>query len=111
MTNIDINAIKNSTIAKLDRNEAVALGLQNYGIMLYRGTLKSRKAGWKTEKASEYQTNFVGEFYTLEFIRMAPTSEPLAELDPQYAMRLKHNGTELYENDVMPLWGCSFFRD
>lgn len=111
MTNIDINAIKNSTIAKLDRNEAVALGLLNYGIMLYRGTLKSRRAGWKAEKVSEYQTNFVGKFYTLEFVRMEPTSEPLAELDPQYAMRVKDNETGLYEKEVMPLWGCEFFKD
>ena len=102
---IEASKIKNSTLAKLDRHEIGALGLYSKGIMTYKGTLKSRKQGWKTEKVNEYQTNFVGEHTTIEFIQIVASGD-----EPEYAMRVRRNAEDMYETDVMPLWGVDYFK-
>lgn len=101
----DISKLNNSTIAKLNRDEMSILGLYNKGIMTYKGELKSRKQGYKTVKVSDYQTDFVNEHTTLEFIKIVPLGS-----DTEYAMRVRETGTDYYDTDVMPLWGCDFFK-
>jgi hypothetical protein len=83
--------IKNSTIAKLTYEEVGELGLLNKGIMTYTGTLKSRKQGFKTEKISEYQTNFVNDGYRFEFIKLQPVDD-----SEQLALRVYDIKNECY---------------
>jgi len=100
---IDVNRINNSTIAKLDRNEIGTLDLYNSGVYTYKGQLKSRKQGWKTVIVNSYQTDFVGEYTTLEFIKIVPLGD-----EPEYAMRVREKTG--YMSSYPILWGCDFFK-
>ena len=101
------NRLQNSTIAKLNRKEANLFGMFSLGVMLYKGTLKTRKQGWKTVKVNDFQTNFVGECSTFEFIKMVSADDDNEEV---YGMRVRDNETNSYLIDVMPLWGIDFFK-
>ena len=100
---MEATRIENTLITKLTAKEANALGLFNIGVMLYKGTLKSRKQGWKTVKVNDFQTDFVGEHTTLEFIKMVSSGS-----DDAYAMRVRRDGE--YVTSIMPLWGVDFFK-
>jgi len=98
------NQIKNETIAKLNREEIGTLGLYNRGIMTYKGTLKSRRNGFKTIKVNDIQTNFENDAYKIEFIKIEKMHD-----EDEYAMRLFNNESNEYVT-FMPLLGIEFFK-
>ena len=101
----EANKIANTTIAKLDRIEIGQLGLYSRGIYTYKGTLKARKQGWKTERVDDKQTNFVGAHSTFEFIQIVSLGD-----EPEYALRVKNTDSDDYTESYPILWGCDFFK-
>ena len=99
------NELKNSTIAKLDRNEIGFFKLYDSGVYTYKGTLKSRKAGYKTSKVSDYQTNFYDDEHRIEFIRIQSLGD-----EEEYAMRVFNIADNNYYKSFPILAGCDFFR-
>lgn len=102
----NINRIKNETIQKLTAEEIGELGLVNRGVMLYKGTLKSRRQGWKTEKVGDRQTNFISQNgFRVEFIRIQQVRE-----EPEWAMRIFNIQNDSYSTLVHPLAGLDFLK-
>lgn len=103
---MDINSIKNETLAKLTAEEIGELGLLNLGVMTYRGELKSRRQGFKTEKVSEIQTNFnhIGYPFTVEFIKIQQTGDT-----EEWAMRVYYPDKG-YNIHLIPLAGIDFLK-
>lgn len=103
---ININSIRNETLAKLTSKEIGELGLLNCGVMTYKGELKSRVKGWKTEKISDKEVHFIAEDgFVTEFIQIASEDE-----EAHWAMRIWHSDPKSYQKFFVPLHGCKFFR-
>ena len=105
MANNYSDNIKNSTLTKLTWVEIGDLGLHNQGIFTFKGILKTRVKGYKTEKDNDYQTNVSTEGSTLEFIKIVSTDGT-----DTYALRVKDNLTNRYSTYYPVLWGCDFFK-
>ena len=102
---MNINEIKNGTIAKLTAEEVGALGLLNEGIATYRGQLKARRSGYKVSKVSEFETDFdSGIGLVAQFIKLADTSEAM------WAMRIYDTDKCCYVKQFNILAGCNFIR-
>jgi hypothetical protein len=99
--------ISNATLHKLTTEEIGELGLCNHGIMLYKGNLKSRRNGWKTERPTEWQTNFIGTWQRVEFIRLP--LNPLLGVD-EFAMRIYDLRKDEYMTQLFPLAGLDFLK-
>lgn len=100
--------IQNYTLHKLSASEIGELGLCNHGIMLYKGNLKSRRNGWKTERPHEWEVHFIGTWQRVEFIRLP--FNPILGVD-EWAMRIFDCNKNEYVNWVMPLSGIDFFKN
>ena len=103
---MDISRIKNETLHKLTWEEIGTLGLLNEGIVTYRGTLKARAKGYKTEVINEWQTNFIGEFFRVEFIKIQQTSTDRTD----YAMRTVDLETNEYFKAFNIMAGLKFLK-
>lgn len=103
---MDINEIKNSTLAKLTSKEIGVLGLCNYGVGLYRGELKTRYNGMprKTEDGITF-TYTAKNGYRIEFTEL-PTDEDVRE----WAARIWDENRGRYNEFPMGIVGCDFFR-
>ena len=104
---MDINKVRNATLAKLDAREIGELDLLNHGVMTYRGTLKTRVRGCKTVKVSEVETDFEEEDFRTEFIKIAPSDY---SDEDHWAMRIWNKNTDKYLEHLMPLYGLKFLR-
>lgn len=104
---MDIQKIKNETLTKLTAEEIGNFGLLNVGFMTYRGQLKARRQGFKTEKVSDTQTNFVHNVYhyRVEFIRIQQTVD-----ETEWVMRWFDTELNRYHDWVNPLAGVDFFK-
>lgn len=97
--------ISNETIKKLTNEEMNDLGCMNIGIMLYRGTLKTRTQKYSRTFLSDNEIHFESENYRFEFIQLAdfgPTT--------QFAFRVFNKKTQEYEKFVGPLDGLCFLK-
>ena len=101
---MNINELSNETISKLNRNEIGFFGLFNKGVYTYKGLLKSRKQGYKTQKG-DMQVSFIGETHTVEMIKIQSLGD-----EAEYAMRVYDNYTGEYVTDYSVLAGCDFFK-
>ena len=105
-TYLDINRVQNATLHKLTWSEIGELGLNNYGVFCYHGTLKTRKQGFKKEIVNEWQTNFIASNnYRVEFVKIEQTDD-----EPNYAMRVYDTELETYTVHINVLLGCDFFK-
>lgn len=107
---MNINKIKSETLHKLTAEEIGNLDLLNYGVGLYRGELKSRKAGLKTTKVSEYEIHFEGTAKRIEFVKIVSKGEV-----PEWAARIYRkaiypDAEGSYETFPMGITGCDFFK-
>ena len=106
---LNINNIKAETLAKLTSDEIGKLDLLNYGVMTYKGTLKTKRNGYKVCKISEIATNFVDKNneWIYEFIRIQ--SDPNSE-ENHYAMRIYNVERGEYIEFCAPMIGIDFLR-
>lgn len=102
---INVNKIKNETLAKLTRDEIGALGLVNCGCYTYKGSLKSRLKGLKTTMKTDMQVNFESESNRWEVIKIVAVGD-----EAEYVIRLYNKERESYEEFYPILLGCDFFR-
>lgn len=102
---MNINEIKNSTIAKLTAEEVGTLGLLNMGVMTYNGELKARRQGYKAVKVSDIETHFSAGYVgiVVQFIKLADNSG--------YAMRMYDTDKNCYIQQFNILAGCGFIKD
>lgn len=100
---MNIQNIKNETLAKLTSKEIGALDLLNHGVMTYRGQLKSRVKGFKMVKVSEIETHFtLGG--TFEFVEIQSDDD-----EKHFAMRCRDEDGK-YLEFVAPLAGLPFLK-
>lgn len=99
--------ISNYTLHKLTTSEIGELGLCNHGIMLYKGTLKSRRNGWKVSRRSEWEIVFQGVWQNVEFIRLP--FDPIVGED-EWAMRIFDCNKNEYMTQLFPLAGLDFLK-
>jgi len=102
--NININEIKNSTLAKLTCEEAQTLWLANCGFGFYKGELKTRYNGMKRVSDDGITFTFLGEKFNIEFTRLADTEMK------HWAARVYNKDQGKYETYPMGITGCGFIR-
>ena len=107
---INIQNIKNNTIAKLTADEIGELGLVNYGVMTYKGQLKSRVKGYKTERVGDSEVHFIDDDpeygrTEFQFIRIDDGGDETEH----WAMRI-YSGGLYFDSVYSPLNGLRFFR-
>lgn len=102
---MNIQEIKNSTLAKLTSKEIGDLGLCNYGVGLYRGDLKSRYNGMRRQTNDGVTFWYEGEARRIEFTELES-----AEEYREWAARIFDKTRNEYETFPMGIAGCGFFR-
>lgn len=102
---MDINKIKDETLAKLTNEEAQDLGLANIGFGFYKGELKTRYNGMKRVAKNEKTFVFEGTYLRAEFTELADKEEK-----PFWAMRIFNKERNEYETYPMGIYGVYFMR-
>lgn len=102
---MNINNIKDETIAKLTNEEAQVLGLANIGFGFYKGELKTRYNGMKRVAKNEKTFVFEGTHLRAEFTKLADEEER-----PCWAMRIFNKERNGYETYPMGIYGVYFLR-
>lgn len=106
---MNIQNIKNSTLAKLTAKEIGELGICNYGVGLYKGELKTRRAG--VTRKSEDGVVFTFEYNVVryEFIALPSTDEMYWE-GKHWALRIFDKLAGKYTEYPTGIIGCEFIR-
>lgn len=104
-----IDRVKNSTLAKLTKDEIGELGLCNEGVGLYRGDLKTRYNGMtrKTEDGVTFWFESKSGTARMEFTEIVNDSDDDVR---HWAARLFNIETGHYETYPMGIAGCGYFR-
>ncbi len=103
---ININEVKDSTVAKLTNEEAQMFGLANIGFGFYKGELKTRYDGMKRYTSNDVTYRFIGtNDLTVEFTRLADAGE-----ETYWAARIFNRAKGEYESYPMGVYGCYFLR-
>lgn len=110
MVKVEINSnnISNNTLAKLTRDEIAVLGLQNIGVGLYRGDLKTRYNGMSRKSEDGVTFWFESEKRRIEFTEIVSTEDGVR----YWAQRTWNKEFEGYETWPCGegIYGCNFFR-
>lgn len=102
---MNINRIKNSTLAKLTKNEIGDFGLCNYGVGLYKGTLKTRFNGIPRKTEDGVTFTFESTNYRVEFTAIVSEYET-----QEWAARIYDKQKAEYMTYPMGIIGCDYFR-
>lgn len=107
-TNV-IDRVKNSTLAKLTKDEIGELGLCNEGVGLYRGDLKTRYNGMtrKSEDGVTFWFENKNGTARMEFTEIVNDSDDGVR---HWAARLFNIEAGRYETYPMGIAGCGYFR-
>jgi len=103
---MNINNIKNETLAKLTAKEIGELGLLDCGVMTYKGQLKTKRNGFTVENGDGVRsfTNSKTDM-RYDFVKI----QSVDDVD-HYAMRVYDIFCETYCDFLQPLAGIDFLK-